>query len=156
MPSTYGLLHSSRSAVSAGCLEVRRIRTFVPSLNKEQRTQPQRSRRCLETRRRGAFALGLVINGVFDGGILLYSLDVGAPRAVVFMMLLNSSSSTTFPLINSFSSVVSKCIKTNYQPLTLVLALDKLVPSFCRIARPLPPLPPSHQASHKTTRTAPP
>ena len=155
MASTYSLLHSSRSAVSAGFPEVRRIRTFVPSLDKE-RTQPQRSRRCLETRRRGAFALGLVINGAFHDGILLYSLNVGVPRVVVFMMSLNSSSSTTFPSINSFFSVVSKCIKTNYQPLTLVLALDKLVPSFCRIARPSLPLPPSHQASHKTTRTAPP
>ena len=85
-----------------GCLEVRRIRMFVPGLNKEQRTQPQRSRRRLEIRKRGVFAPGLVINGVFHGGILLYSLNVGVPRAVVFMILLNSSSLTTFPSINSF------------------------------------------------------
>ena len=85
-----------------GRLEVRRIRMFVPGLNKEQRTQPQRSRRRLESRKRGAFALGLVINGVFHGGILSCSLNVGVPSAVVFMILLNSSSSTTFPSINSF------------------------------------------------------
>jgi len=45
-----------------GCLEVRRFRMFMPGLNKEQRTQPQRSRRRLENRKRGAFALGLVIS----------------------------------------------------------------------------------------------
>lgn len=50
-----------------GCLEVRRFRMFMPGLNKE-RTQPQRSRRRLENRKRGAFALGLVIMGSFTVG----------------------------------------------------------------------------------------
>lgn len=51
-----------------GCLEVRRFRMFMPGLNKEQRTQPQRSRRRLENRKREAFALGLVIMGSFTVG----------------------------------------------------------------------------------------
>ena len=83
-----------------GCLEVRRFRMIMPGLNKEQRTQPQR---CRDARKPKAWSScpWVGYHGVFHGGILLYSQNVGVPRAVVFMILLNSSSST-LPLINSF------------------------------------------------------